>query len=174
MRSHIIDCFDSNLQERILKINEKLKTLSPDNFRKIDSSVVELNSKLDALNYQYAGDSMINSVDVHKLNGMIVRSRSRIMKFSAEARINIQADPAPVPLQQFLSDSYGDLVEISIDVPESFSGLRSFVVCHPSPEGRETIAPDIKKKFWYYRQEKTIKFNFLRYTVAEIYVLFWK
>lgn len=179
VKSQVMDCFDSNLQERILRINEKLKSISPDNVRHFDSSIIEVNGKIDALNYFYSGDSMINSVNTNKLNWLLTKSKSRIMKFEAVALTTVKGvddngNEIDIPLKEYLQTVHEDLVEIEIDVPESYSGLQSFVVTHPDPNGREYYPVDKKKKFWYYPQERTVKFNFLRYDVFEIYILFWK
>lgn len=179
MKSQIIDCFDSDIQNRIMRINEKLKSISPDNVRYLDSSIIEMNNKLDALNFLYAGDCMINSVSVDKLNSLLSKSKSRIMQFKAISKLGVDGtddsgNPVFIPLNEYLGSVADKLTEIEIRVPESYSGLQSFIITHPDPIGREKYAVDKKKKFWYYKEEETIKFHFLRYNVTEIYVLFWK
>ena len=180
MKSQIIHSFDSDIQKRILRVNEMIKSITPDNIDLLDSRIIELNDKLDALNYIFTGDSMINSVDTYKLNTMISKCKSRIMKFkalpvlTADAKDELNGDHIVLPIKNYLQQEYEKLVEIAVEIPEPFTGLQSFVVTNPDPVGQELHPTDKKKKYWYYKSERFIKFRFLRYVVNEIYILLWR
>lgn len=179
MKTQIIDCFDDIIQKRILKLNEKLDSISPDNINYIDSTIIEqvaiVNGKINNLNFMYSGDAMINSVDTFKLNSLITKCKSRIMRFSAQAILTIEStDGIAIPLGEYLNSIEKDEIEIAVEVPESFSGLRSFIITHPNPEGKQYFAPDKKRKFWYSKADRYITFHFKKYYVEEIYILYWK
>jgi len=179
MKTQIIDCFDDVIQKRILKLNEKLDSISPDNINYIDSTIIEqvsiINGKINNLNFMYSGDSMINSVDTFKLNSLITKCKARIMRFSVQAILGVPAaDKSLIPLYEYLNNIKNNETQLTIQVPESFSGLRSFIICHPNPEGKQFFAPGIKSKFWYSKEDGFITFHFKKYPVSEIYILYWK
>lgn len=179
MKTQVMDCFDDVIQKRILKLNEKLDSISPDNINYIDSSIIEsvaiLNNKINNLNFTYTGDSMINSVDTFKINSLITKCKARIMRFSVQAVLTIPAiDGTQIALGDYLQSLGGNSGEIEVMVPESFSGLRSFILTHPNPEGATVFRPNHKHKFWCSKSDRHISFHFKRYWVEQIYILYWK
>lgn len=179
MKTQIIDCFDDVIQKRILKLNEKLDSISPDNINYIDSTIIEqvaiVNGKINNLNFMYSGDAMINSVDTFKLNSLVTKCKARIMRFSAQAILGVPAtDGSQIPLREYLNSVKDNETQLKIQVPESFSGLRSFIICHENPEGKQFFAPGVKSKFWYSKEDGWITFHFNKYVLQEIYILYWK
>jgi len=176
MKDYIIDCFDENIQKEIRSLNEKLKRLSPENFKYLSSAALNLNGKIDKTNYMFTGLSMINSVDAYKLNHMLTSARANVMEFAARSVVSVDLNDGGVAtLKDYMIDrgKSGELTQIVMKVPDGFSGFNSFVIFDPPAEAEQESGGD-KKKIWYYRNDTEIKFLIQNRWVYEIHALFWR
>jgi len=177
MKDYIIDCFDENIQKEIRSLNEKLKRLSPENFKYLSSAALNLNNRIEETNFMYTGLSMINSIDAYKLNHMLTGARANVMEFASRSLISIPiTDGGSVSLKDYTHDNLteGKLIQLSIPVPDGFSGFNSFIMMNPPAEAFYQITKDSKQKMWYYRNATEIKFLIQHRWVYELHAIFWR
>lgn len=140
--------YDEILHEKLMNLDESVKLLSSDNFEKISPALIELDKKVESINYRYAGNSMVNSVDTYKIDRMIDH-----LKMSSREFFLVE-EPRPASLDG--SDNFYDLI-----VPAGFTGLQSVVL----PVGIMSRDPAFKtgtmKEFmiWYTKNDRTIRFE---------------
>ncbi len=177
MKDYVLDCFDEVIQKEIRTLNEKIKNLSPENFEYLSTSVLELNNKIDKVNFMYTGLSIINSIDAFKLNNMLTSARANVMEFASRSLVSIATDNGDaISLKDYTLDNVleGELIQIDMKVPDGFSGFNSFIITNP-PNALTTVTRiDEKRKLWYYRNDRKITFLIQRFNLYEIHVLFWR
>ena len=177
MKDYIIDCFDENIQKEIRVLNEKLKALSPENFKYFSTAVLDLNNKVDGLNFIYSGLNMVNGVDTYKLDKMLTNAKANVMEFSTRSIISIPGtDGTAIALADWTKSQMkdGKLLQLNMKVPNGFSGMNSFVFFNPPVEHRYEYAKDRKSKIWYYRTDREIRILVQARWLFEVHALFWR
>jgi hypothetical protein len=142
--------FTKNLDDKIKALGEAVKKLSSDNFEKISPALIDLDRKLESINFMYGGMSMINSVDSYKIDAMI-----RHLKLGAKEFLLVEKANMVDPYTQ--ADGSRD-----VEVPAGYSGFNSIVL----PFGLMSVPYSVKAKdkndstmVWYTKNDRTIKFE---------------